>query len=214
MQNFWWQLLQTLLLVTALSLDALFAGWGYGLGGIRVPRRAALVVSLCCSLVLGAALVVGGCLGPLFSKSMAQLICAPLLALLGLEKIFSSALKGAIRKRQGRGELCFRLFDLRCILQIYADPQRADADGSRSLSAREAAALGVALSLDGAAAGVGAGLAGLSWPLAFGVSLALTFALVAGGARLGRRMGKKIQGDFSWLSGLLLLCMALGRWLG
>lgn len=201
--------LQTVLLVTALSLDAFFVSLGYGVGGIRVTRQAALVVALCCSGVLAAGMLLGNLLGPLVSGAVTKWICVPLLALLGCVKIGNSALKALIRRHSRQGQVTFHLFDFRCILNIYADPEKADADHSRVLSAGEALSLGVALSLDGAAAGIGAGLAGIPWLAAFAASMAMTVVFVLGGAALGRRLRRRRQGDLEWISGLLLLLLAV-----
>lgn len=208
MQSFFLCATQTLLLVTALSLDAFFVCLGYGIGGIRVTKRAALVVALCCSAVLAAGMLLGNLLGPWVSGTVTKWICVPLLALLGCEKIGSSTLKALIRRHSRQGQVTFHLFDFRCILHIYADPEKADADHSRVLTAGEALSLGVALSLDGAAAGIGAGLAGIPWLAAFLTSMAMTVAFVLGGAALGRRMSRKKRGDPEWISGMILLLLA------
>ena len=145
-------------LVLALSLDAFFASLAYGAGEIRLPGKSALVVALCCSGVLAAGAWAGALWQPLAGGL--HWLCAFFLAALGFCKICDSMLKRWVRKWGGRGEMRFRLWSFRCILCLYADPSRADADGSRSLSPREGLLLGAALSLDGAAAGVGAGLGG------------------------------------------------------
>ena len=199
-------------LVLALSLDAFFASLAYGAGEIRLPGKSALVVALCCSGVLAAGAWAGALWQPLAGGL--QWLCAFLLAALGFCKICDSMLKRWVRKWGGRGEMRFRLWSFRCILCLYADPSRADADGSRSLSPREGLLLGAALSLDGAAAGVGAGLGGMDPRLLFLFSLLATLILLGLGHFLGRRMGKRGEGEVGWCSGLILLLLAFFRLLG
>ena len=199
-------------LVLALSLDAFFASLAYGAGEIRLPGKSALVVALCCSGVLAAGTWAGGLWQPLAGGL--HWLCAFLLAALGSCKICDSLLKSWVRKWGGRGEMRFRLWSFRCILCLYADPSRADADGSRSLSPREGLLLGAALSLDGAAAGVGAGLGGMDPRLLFLFSLLATLTLLGLGHFLGRRMGKRGEREVGWCSGLLLLLLAFFRLMG
>jgi putative Mn2+ efflux pump MntP len=74
------------------------------------------------------------------------------------------------------------------------------------ISLREAFVLGVALSINNAAAGVGAGIAGVS-PLATTLLAgALSLICVAGGSRVGLSLGRLIGGSrASVISGLILL---------
>lgn len=204
--------IQMTALAAALSLDAFFAGMGYGASGVRITRAAALAAAGCCAGVLAAGMLLGGLLEPLLSASAARWIGTLTLALLGCGKIGGGALKKRIRQADA-GQVSFRLLDFRCILRVYADPGKADADSSRSISPAEGLALGAALSMDGAAAGLGAGLAGGNLPAVLLV-FAMTAALLAGGAALGRRMRQAGKGDADWLAGGILLALALARLMG
>ncbi len=213
MSGWFSDLLPTTALAAALSLDAFFAGMGYGASGVCLTRTAALVAAGCCAGVLAAGMLLGGWMEPLFSAQAARWAGAAALALLGCGKIGGGALKKRIR-RADAGQLCFRLFDFRCILRVYADPAKADADSSRSISSREGLALGAALSLDGAAAGVGAGLTGGNCSLAALSVFVMTAALLAGGAGLGRRLRQAGKGDMDWLGGGLLMALAVAKLIG
>lgn len=203
-------LLQMAALAAALSVDAFFAGMGYGASGIRPQKGALWAAAGCCAGVLVGGMVLGGLLGPLFSPQWAAWIGAAALALLGCGKISGGALKNRIRRAENR-QVSFRLLSFRCILQVYADPDLADADGSRSLSLPEGLALGAALSMDGAAAGIGAGLTGGDWRLAGLLTLGMTAAFLAGGALLGRRLRQAGKLEMDWLGGGILLALALTR---
>ena len=77
------------------------------------------------------------------------------------------------------------------------------------LSPREALPLGLALSLDSAAAGIGAGAASLPFFATTLLGLLCSLGAVTAGAFLGRRLSRHISLDPSWLCGLLLMGLAL-----
>ena len=181
--------LPALLLALASSVDAFAASFSYGTARIAVPRASLLAVSAICASTLALSHLLGGILAPFLPEGVTHWLSVLILAALGLCKLFDSSLKRWIRKRQGgKREIRFSALRLHFILQIYADPQEADADDSRVLSPREAAALAAALSLDGLAAGFGSGLAGGGAILIFMLAFAATAGAVAGGCRLGRRV--------------------------
>ncbi len=117
-------------------------------------------------------------------------------------------LKSAIRSRGGC-RFSFSVLNLNFILQVYAEPERADADHGGTLSPKEALALALALSLDGLAAGFGASLSGSGILETVLLSFPLSCAAVAGGELLGRRMPRRGKFDPAPLSGILLILLAL-----
>ncbi|MFR0035242.1 MAG: manganese efflux pump, partial [Clostridium sp.] len=101
--------------------------------------------------------------------------------------------------------------NLNFILTVYADPSAANGEDIAVLSPVEALSLGLALSLDSAAAGFGAGMMVTHLPLTILLSLLLNTAAVLLGSFLGRTLAKRSSLDLSWLSGLLLMGLALGK---
>lgn len=204
--------LPALLLALASSVDALAASFSYGTARIAIPRVSLLAVSAICASTLALSHLLGGILAPFLPEGVTHWLGVSILAALGLCKLFDSSLKRWIRKRQGeKHEIRFSALRLHFILQIYADPQEADADDSRVLSPREAAALAAALSLDGLAAGFGSGLAGGGAVSIFVLAFAATAGAVAVGCRLGGRVARRTEKDLSWVGGALLLLLALTR---
>ena len=203
-------ILEALILAAAISVDALAASFAYGSQKIRIPVRSLFVVSLICSVVLGLTLLVGAQMGEWIGARSAAMLSFTILFGLGLIRICDSWLKNWIRKRRDlSGQIKFSAFNLKFILQVYADPKAADADGSRVLSVGEAAVLAVALSLDGIAAGLGAGLFGAGAWITTGAAFLLTLTAVATGCRLGGRLAAKLTADISWISGGLLILLAV-----
>lgn len=201
--------MQAFLLAAALSVDTFAACFAYGAEKIRIPFSSVLVISGVCSAILAVSLLLGRVLLPMIPDSVTHIICFLLLLMLGLIKLFDSSLKALIRRHANlRRQLRFSILSLHFILDIYADPEKADCDRSRSLSSAEAAALAVALSLDGLAAGFGAGLS------APGIAAALMFSMLMGvaavliGSLAGRRLAERSSLNLSWLGGAILILLA------
>ena len=134
------------------------------------------------------------------------------LLLLGVTKLFDSSIKAYIRRHKAmKRDIRFSLSSLRFILTVYADPQEADRDASQSLSAGEAASLAVALSLDSLAAGIGAGVSRVGPLEAAAVAFFLGILAVLAGHAAGKRLAERCPSDLSWIGGLLLILLAIGR---
>ena len=202
-------ILEVLILAVALSLDALVASFAYGSQKMKISIGATLVIGLICGALLGFTLFLGERMGGFLPVWLAGLISFVILFGLGTLRIFDSWLKNYIRKRGSGGEIKFSAFRLTFILQIYADPETADTDGSRVLSPGEALSLGLALSLDGIAAGLGAGLLGAPPLLSAGIASLLTVAAIIAGGKLGGRLAQALTRDVSWISGGLLILLAV-----
>ena len=203
-------ILEATLLAAALSVDALLASFAYGSQKIKIPAGSVCIISLICGGVLGLTLFLGTQAAALISDGLAAGLSFAILFGLGLLRVCDSSLKNWIRRSADRqGQIKFSLFHLKFILSVYADPKTADVDDSRSLSIKEAGALSVALSLDSIAAGLGAGLTGMGIPLSVGAIVLLTILSVLCGGRLGGKLAEKLKGDISWLSGGLLILLAV-----
>jgi len=65
--------------------------------------------------------------------------------------------KAIIRKNTNLNKkIKFSFFNINFILTLYADPEKADVDFSKTLSPKESVALAISLSFDGLAVGFGA----------------------------------------------------------
>ena len=201
---------EAFILVSALSIDALLASFAYGSQGIKIPPRSVLILSFICSGILALTLYLGAQAALHFDERLTSGASFFILFGLGLLRICDSSLKNWIRKQDNQaGQINFSAFNLTFILKVYADPNMADVDASRTLSLREAIPLAVALSLDSIAAGLGAGLMGTHIPLTIALMLLLTAAAVMAGCGLGRKLAHRLTADISWLSGALLILLAI-----
>lgn len=203
---------QLFLLITALSLDAFAASFVYGTDNVKIPAVSVAVISGLSTGILLFFLLLGKWFGALIPPDVTAVLSFLLLFLLGLVKLFDSTLKSLIRRSKSSSKkLCFSISDVNFILTVYADPATANREDIAILSPFEALSLGIALSLDSAAAGFGAGMMVLHLPATILLSLALNTAAVLLGSWLGRVIVKRSNLELSWLSGLLLILLACSK---
>ena len=147
------------LLVGALSIDAFVASFAYATSKIKIPFKSALIINVVSTTILGIALFFGSIVSRFIPSIFTTSICFTMLLMLGLAKLFDSTLKALLGTR---GSLTrnyeFKVSDFRFFLKVYIDNTAADVDHSLILSPKESFSLALALSLDGLAAGFGAGL--------------------------------------------------------
>ena len=210
MSLFLCEIINILLLVTALSIDAFVAGFAYGVDKIRIPFVSMAIIGGLSAISLMVSLLPGRGILSELPPGFARFISIALLLVVGFLKLFDGTIKCIIRRKESvKKQLDFHVFDLRFLLTIYADPNKADADQGGMLSAKEACSLGIALSIDSIAAGVGAGIAEV--PIMIPVLLAFVMgaAAIGTGMLLGNRVAAKYSLDISWIGGLLLILLSV-----
>jgi putative sporulation protein YtaF len=193
------------LLALSLSVDIFVAFVSYGGCGIRVSRRAALVSASVCAGIFFAAGRLGALLGPLAPGGAAKAAGFLSLLAVGLLRIFDGEIKTALRHLRRRPPK---------LLEVCADPGRADLDSGGELSPRESALLAAAMSFDGAAAGFGVGAGGDGAALTAALSFVFCLAAVALGLRLGKALcgTRFLRGrSMTAAGGLALLALAFRR---
>jgi len=203
-------LIQAAVLAASMSVDSLAAGFAYGSKKIRIPMLSAQIINVVCCAVIGAAMFFGHLLRPVLSDGLAAGIAFGVLFIMGTIKLADGIVKALIRRYTGLDKsIQFSVFDIQFILHLYANPEAADADVSAHLSASEAVALAIALSLDGMAVGFAAVLAGVNpWALLVWSLITNTLA-ITGGCKLGYALSKKLPFNISWVGGMVLIVLAI-----
>lgn len=201
---------EALLLTTALSIDAFAASFAYGSSKIKIPFKSVMIINIIGSLVLGISLYLGIFFRPFVPGEAADALAFGILFTLGLFKIFDSTVKSFIRKyNDSSKKMEFSAFDLKFILTVYANPERADTDSSRIISSKEAIAIAVALALDSFAVGFGAGLANVNHLQIITFSLFTDVIAIVLGCRLGNKIAEKSPVNLAWLGGVILILLAI-----
>lgn len=197
------------LLVIALSVDAFVASFAYGSDKIKIPVISVAIISSICSMVLIVSTLLGSFIKQFIPPHSTNIICFIILFILGTIKLFDSSIKSFIRKNANlKKELKFSAFNLSFILNIYADPQNADCDSSKILSPAEAAPLAFALSIDGLAVGIGAGLVTINFVEIVILSLLSNAIAVLLGSYMGYKIAESTDLNLSWISGTLLIILS------
>lgn len=197
------------MITSALSMDAFVASFAYGSNKIKIPILSVQVINIICSSILGISLLSGTLLRQYIPQTLTPAICFAFLFILGLMKLLDSVTKSIIRKNTDfKKKIRFSMFNLKFILSLYADPEKADVDASSVISPAEAASLAVALSIDGLAVGFGAALGNVSGIAVFLCSLVIGTLAIITGCFLGNKIAGKIPFNLSWLSGALLIVLA------
>ena len=154
---------QAFFLVLALSLDTFTAGVALGTQKITVPFRSVLAISLTCSASLWLAISLGGWIGNWISPRTGAVIGCIILVMMGSVRLFDGVIKELLRRCcENKEGMVFYRKNLKIFLQVCVDSAQADFNRSQSLSVPEAISLAAALSVDGLAAGVGAGILDVS----------------------------------------------------
>ena len=205
-------ILEAGVLSSALSIDAFAASFAYGSNKIKIPFLSAQIINLICTGILGLSLLIGSLVKQLIPAWLTAVLCFALLFILGLVKLLDSLTKTIIRKYNApHKELHFSLCNFRFVLSIYADPEKADRDQSKTISPAEAASLAIALSLDGLAVGFGAAMGNVNaWAVVLWSLLTNTAAILLG-ALLGNKIAQKLSFNLSWISGAILILLAISK---
>lgn len=205
-------MLESLLLVSSLCIDSFVASIAYGTSKIRIPPLCILIMNLVCTLTLACSFFIGSIFRSLLPDNLPVLLGFLLLMLLGVYRLFEYIFKAYIFKYSKSDKpLTFKLFDFQFVLQVYADETKADFDNSKCLNIKESFYLALALSLDSLTVGIGSSLCNINYIQVLILCFVIGMLLVSIGVFLGRKFAQKIHFELSWLSGVLLILLAILR---
>ena len=192
-------LLQYIFLVVALSLDTFAACAALGAKKIRLPFYSLAALSVTCSLSLLAACLFGDWIALLIQPDTARAIGCFVLMGMGIIQLFHSMV----------AQFFNRLKNLKIFLRICVDCTRADLNQSQTISVSEAIGLAAALSIDGLAAGFGAGMTEICAGVVFALSILIHLLSGAIGYRVGKKFAQNSRKDFSIGAGAALILLGV-----
>ena len=145
-------MLELMILVVALSVDAFAASFVYGADRVKIPVSSVLVIAGISSGILFLSLGLGDRVEDWMPEVAVRHASFFLLLLLAVIKLFDSSVKSLIRRlgtihKKMDKRLKVSVFNLHLILSVYADVEKATPADS-VLTPAEALSLGTALSLD------------------------------------------------------------------
>lgn len=162
------------------SLDAFATSFAFGSQKVKIGFLKNVILSIVASAALALAVLLGGFLQELLPAFVAVIGSFIILSGLGVYKVLAS-----IFEKSG------------------------EVKPARPLSFLEATILAVTLSLDGMAAGFGVALTRANPLIIFIASLTVGCFAIFLGNKLGMRLSKKVKMNLSWLSGVLLILIAI-----
>ncbi len=196
------EFLSSFLLAAAVSIDGLGAGFSYGVRNLYVPILSLLIVSISSSIALLAAMFMGRSMASFFSPYIASLVGGSILILVGCYIIWNASREEAAGREVHKTRTSLR--------SLLREPEKADFDSSGSISAGEAAVLGVALAMDAFGAGFGAAMAGYSPVMTCLLVGVCKLLFVTGGVSLGKKYAKSLDSSkASWLAGGVLIILGV-----
>lgn len=199
----------------AVSIDGFIAGIAYGLKNISIPITSLLIICITTILCTGSAMAMAYFLGTLINTQLAIVLGAFVLIIIGLFSLFQEYI---INDGQDyitdQGTVSPKLtFSIgRLVINIMADPERADVDHSQIINPLESFFLGLALGVDNMVATFAAALMEplpMYTPLIMGI---IQIMVITAGIYTSRRfISSKLKKSFPYLPGTLLILLGFIR---
>ncbi len=190
--------LSAVLIAVVPNLDNLGGRVAFGMRDTRVAAAPNVDIATMTTAATAGAMISGHALSRVLSPELAGSLGASIIGAIGVWAVLASihdVRLGASSPRRGGGQLRRG----RSLL-----PTRLDR--TEVISCRGALARGAALALNNAAAGVGAGVAGISALVTTLLAGALSLICIGGGSRAELSRGRRVGGSWAPLiSGLILL---------
>ena len=197
-------MLRMCLLSAAVCMDTCFAAMGCSMGGIRIPKRCAAVISVTGAVFLCLSLLGAQLLQEILPETVCRICGAGVLCVLGSIQLMKEGLRAIFRTKKPH----IRRRALGLVIEICFDETMADADGSKVLSIGEAVTFSAAMSLDSLVSGLGAGITAEHIIPCVILTLLLGFFLTLLGAEIGKRCRKR---SLQWLGGFMLIALGICR---
>lgn len=202
-------ILESIMIVTALSMDAFVASFAYGANKVKIPFSSVTAINVICSSILAVSLFFGSIISNFIPQSLTHLICFLILFILGLTK-FGESLVEWIKEKKGdiKKNIKISFIGINFDINMGIQEEKIDLNPSKILKIKEASSLSIALSLDGLAVGFGAALANSNILQIVAFSLISDMLAVMLGCFIGNRVAEKFSFNLSWLSGIMLMILA------
>jgi len=172
--------LEALAVTAALSADAFVSAFALSAGKVKISFFHSVIISVICTVFLAASLLAGDLIS----------VCIPTHAAMWT------------------GFFIFLSLGLFKLIKRPSAKDTAAVEPLPKLSLPQSALLAVGLSIDGLAAGLGAGLVSPRYFFVILFSLLTGVAAILSGAFVGRKAAAKIRFSLAWVSGAVLILLA------
>ncbi|MBD5472527.1 MAG: hypothetical protein HDR20_06415 [Lachnospiraceae bacterium] len=185
-----------LILIIVLSMDAFTAGLSYGMDDVRVPFSSVLTVAFLSGCMLTLSLYAGDFLLLFLPAGLTKIVSFTVLFLLSLYKLYDTI----PWLHKGNSGLTTDKISQKI---NYASPS--------ILSKKEAALLGMALSVDNISAGLCTGTLNINPCLLLLITTLIHLLSIRLGLFTGKLLSQKGLRSFSWLGAAILMLLAFCR---
>lgn len=197
--------LQILIITTAISIDSFLVGISYSLRKIGIPLTSMVTISSITAIVLGVSMGLGEVLKIFFSLMFLQRTGACMLILLGITGLLKEYLN-----RLSSNEIIIKckIRSLGLVIQILKEPSTADFDVSGVIDFREALYLGSALALDASFMGLSVSLMGFNIIKVVAAGTVGSLLALFLGLKFGGFFAARIQ-KFEFFPSMILILLGL-----
>ena len=185
-----------LILIIVLSMDAFTAGLSYGMDDVRVPFSSVLTVAFLSGCMLTLSLYAGDFLLLFLPAGLTKIVSFTVLFLLSLYKLYD-AIPWLHKGNSG--------------LTTDKISQKINYASPSILSKKEAALLGMALSVDNISAGLCTGTLNINPCLLLLITTLIHLLSIRLGLFTGKLLSQKGLRSFSWLGAAILMLLAFCR---
>lgn len=205
-------LLEIFLIIFSLSIDALVVSFAYGANKTKISLSQQFIITSISSSILVASIFIGGLLQKLLPSQFTAFICIFILATLGALRLFEAFFKHYLHKKPDNCHtLGFSFLGIHFNFKASLPHASSIPKAYKTLTFKESCYLGGALSLDSIAVGIGIGLLNISYLQVLILSLLINLLMLFFGNLLGYKLSQKWGVDLGWLSGLILLLLAMSK---
>ena len=111
--------LESIMIVTALSMDAFVASFAYGANKVKIPFSSVTAINVICSSILAISLFFGSIISNFIPEAITHIICFLILFILGLAKTGESIVHWISQKRENLRKnikISFKIYNKKVIL--------------------------------------------------------------------------------------------------
>ncbi|SHI15364.1 sporulation membrane protein YtaF [Sporanaerobacter acetigenes] len=203
-------MLESLFIVVAICIDSLAIGIAYGMKKIKIPIKSLFMINIICTGILAIAMFLGDVAKKFLPGQLPTIISFLILLFIGIYFLVEGLINFfANKSKESKKKFEIKFSNVKIIIDVVVDCTKADMNQSGDIDLKEAFYLGMALSLDALGIGFGSALGNINYIQVLVLSFIFNMAIILIGLFLGEKIVSKSKMEFSWISGLILIFLAL-----
>ena len=200
-------MLESLFIVVAICIDSLAIGIAYGMKKIKIPIKSLLMINVVCTGVLSVAMFLGNIVKKVLPGNIPSIISFLILLFIGMYFFVEGVVNYFEKNEKKKFEIKFS--NVKIIIDVVVDCTKADMNNSGDIDLKEGFYLGMALSLDALGIGFGTAMGSINYIQVLILSFIFNMMIILLGLYLGKKLVSKFKIQLSWISGLILIFLAL-----